>query len=209
MYGHGWAYGGASGHWDKELAQRYDDQRGYAQANMADNENVPYEPTYRAKPIPKTLILRWEDRLAPSSATDQKTRFSFQLPREINGYDTMTLISANYNPAWFQNMGAVLCIGLDPIKTSAAITSADSTGARAFIPVFSVPNVGVEFGQTNFQRTPNYINYYTTENSSVSVRDLDLSRMTVYLGDESLQTFTLQAVPPVSPYWCTLVLKLE
>lgn len=193
--------------WDSHLSERYQNQDGYTQSNVRDNENMGYEPTYRAKPIPRNLILRWEDRTAPSSADSQKQSFSFNLPREINGYNTMTLTHASYNPNWFVNMGALLCIGMDPIKTSASITSLDNKGIRKFIPVFSVTNEGLQFGQPNFARGCNYPNSFFQ--SSVNVRDMDLTNITVYLGDESFQSFTINPVPPLSPFYCTLVFHLE
>lgn len=194
--------------WDSELSQRYGNQDGYTRSNAVDNEDMKYEPTYRAKPIPRTLVLRWEDRLAPSSAAQQKTTFSFNLPREINGYNTMTLVHASYNPNWFVTMGALLCIGMDPIKTSAAITSFDNKGVRGFIPVFCTGNLGPQFGQPNFARTSNWINLMHTD-AVVNIRDMDLTSMTIYLGDESLETYQVNPVPPIDPFYCTLTFRLE
>lgn len=199
--------GGDAHQWDSHLSERYENQDGYTQSNNIRNENMAYEQTYRAKPISRDLILRWEDRLGPNSSAAQKQSFSFNLPRDINGFDVMSLTHASYNTDWFVNMGAVLCIGMDPIRASATITSADNTGLREFIPVFAVTNVGRQFGGSNIEAPSNYYNYM--HQPTASIRNTDLTNITISLGDESLELFQVNPVPPVTPFHCTLVFHLE
>lgn len=194
--------------WNAVLSARADKSSGYVAANSEGNEDMAYEPTYRAKPIPKTLVLRWQDASSYGSGNDRYTRFGFNLPREVNGYNTLSLLSLGLDTAYYSAMGALLCVGIQEISTSALITSADRTGSRAFLPTFVVPNMGPFLQDpTNTARSPSYVSLQRPS-PCVSVRGLDLTAMTVTLGDDSFQPLTLQSSLPGN-FWCTLEMRLE
>lgn len=202
--------------WNQWIGDVTNYQQPMQTVNTSSFTEVPYQTTYKAKPGPRTLILRWQDATWKAPRIDNKAQyshFSFNLPRDVNGYNTIELTGLNYNNQFFLATGAFLMIGIPEITTAAAITSADSTGERRFIPTFVLPNLDMLIDPTNTTQTspcqyPLVLPPQTT--SKVNIRDMDLTKMTIMLGDESFD-FLNVAGGSLDPddYFLTLVFHLE
>jgi hypothetical protein len=217
-----WRLRTSDGHetvWNDELDSQFSEQKGYTQSNLRQNEDMPYEPTYRAKPLPATLLLRWEDRVTnnvtPATDPSQLYKFQFALPREIRGFNKMILTHVSFNIAYFDNPGAMIALAIAELGTSTPYSSVGGgqqsyRQMAGFTPQFLVSNSGFLNGVSSLTKSPLFINYAAEElASSISIRDLAIQFLTITLGDESLQHLVPEGSLPTDPYYCNLVFRLE
>lgn len=206
--------------WNEVLEEKVAAVRGYTEANDRMVEGVPFEQSFRAKPIPKLLLLRWQDRTNDagtntSNAFHQYNRFGWNLPEAIwNGFDTMTYFLCTMNDTFYlpSTNSGLLGIQVNVNKAmlgSGIITSADNkSGAKMVSPTFLVPNVGnsVQPVSTNFaQGCPYPIN----SPWSTNIRGQPLTNIELTLTDENLAPLPFNTGSPTNPYFFNLCLLLQ
>lgn len=177
-------------------------------SNNPQNEETPYQPVYRAKPLSRTIMLRWQDRNADGGGALQYSNFSFNT-RDLDGFNTLRLMSVSFNPNYFSNIGAYVCVGISQVNSATAVTSADTNGTKQLSPTFIVPNSGLLYAASaNIVRNPNWVNLSGfDEGAATNVRGLDMTNFTVLLGDENLKPYTYNSYAGADVYYCTLVFR--
>lgn len=205
--------------WNDTLLQRVLQVQGYTESNDRRVEDVPFERTFRAKPIPRAMLLSWADRNADGGATltnlfNQLNQFGWNLPEAVrNGYDTMTFFWYNMNNAWFATSTTAGMVGMEvrinnSVLGSGIITSKDINGKKIVNPTWILPN-----SQATVQ--PNAINSYQGSpqpiNSpfSASIRGMDLTNLSIRLCDETLTPLAYIGSTPASSYYFNLYVLLQ
>jgi len=193
----------------KELAFQ---QSGLTSANAIQNENLAYEPTYRAKPIPKLLHLSWEDRdFYDTAINGQYTNFGWRLsPDLFKGFNTITMVGATYNPEFFVNMGAYFVLAIQGVTTQTIYSTATAKGRMKITPTFMVPSQASLYQTTaGYDRFPVWVQQDAVRASAVSIRNLNPEEFNVSIGDENMERFTLTGSVPGSEFYCELLFLLE
>jgi hypothetical protein len=183
--------------WDKETT-------GWKDANELLQEDMNYEMTYRNKPIPRSLLVRWEDRYPANTGNSSYTHFAWKLPVDLKDYNYMTLLAINYNLDYFENMGSFVNVGIEELNAGRPVL----TGSSQFIPTFVVPSM-VANGSAPFLRENSYVCQSRMPSNRVNIRCRDVTQLTVNLGDETGNRLDVVAVLPGSDYYCNLLLYLE
>ncbi len=202
---------GTETRWNSTLMKRDADTHGWEEANDVRQENMSYEMTFRSKPIPRTVLLRWEDRYpAPDSAAFPATRttFSFKLPFDVNKFNTMKLLASNYNYLYFQNQGSFQVISIPELTTASPMVSKQG-GVQ---PTFIVPNglaTSPNAFTTEFARTNAYVSQDDMPSNTVNCRGRELYTLTFILADETLNVLTQKGVLPGSTYYANFLLQFE
>lgn len=189
--------------WGEVMKEGYDVVKGFQEANKLTNEEQGYEMTYRAKPIPRTLLLRWEDRYSADSGNGQYTRFSFKLPTEINNYDSMSLLQICFNADYFTLTNKhFIVLGIEGFNAGSPLTSADANGKKRFMPTWIVPDQTSSTLQ--FQNSNSFL-----DAAKLSIRDRDLRDITLNLGNEDLARNTVVGLLPGPAFYCNMLFYLE
>lgn len=215
-------FGNAAGpvmSWSDTLMERVDEVKGYTEANDRRVENIPFERTFRAKPIPRPMLLSWSDRSSDGGATltnlfNQLNQFGWNLPEAVrNGYDTMTFFWYNMNNSWFATSTTAGMVGMElrvnnSFLGSGIITSKDIKGTKIVNPSWILPNASASV-------QPNAINSYQGSpqpiNSpfSVSIRGMDLTNLSIKLCDETLTPLAYVGSTPGTGYYFNLYVLLQ
>jgi len=205
--------------WNTHLLNTVADNLGIAQANDRRNENIPWEMSFRAKKLPRPIILEWTDRNFDGGATltntfNQLNQFGWNLPENVDGYDTLTLFSVDLNMAWFTGFGNALniSIALNNIDNigAGAITSKDaSSGAKLVSPTFFVQNAHgaatYAVNNTSNMGAPQPINSIW----AASIRGKSFGSLLFKIGDETLKPFTYIGAPPGTAYFFNVTMLLQ
>lgn len=204
--------------WNSQLIKSYENNKGYAEANDRRNENLPWEPTFKAKKLPRQMLLRWQDRSFDSGSTltntfNQLNQFGWNLNEIIEGYDTLTLYSITLNMAWFTQFGYYIGVQMqagNEVLSAQMITSADFKSAAKMVqPTWmAVNNAGagtVPVNNTSNMGTPQPINSVW----AASVRNKRFSSITVTLCDEGLKPLTYIGSTPGTAYEVNMLLLLQ
>jgi hypothetical protein len=205
--------------WSDTLLERVQQVKGYTEANDRRVEDIAFERTFRAKPLPRAMLLSWADRNMDGGATltnmfNQLNQFGWNLPEAVrNGYDTMTFFWYNMNNSWFATSTTAGMCGMElkvnnSFLGSGIITSKDLKGNKIVNPTWVLPNASATVQPNainNYQGNPQPIN----SPFSVSIRGLDLSNLSVRLCDETLTPLTYVGTTPGSTYYFNLYLLLQ
>jgi len=180
----------------KEVYDAYGDF--VEKANNKDYPLLPYEDTYLAKYLPRLCFLRWEDAYSYGSGNSQYTEWVWKLPEIVKEYNTVSLLSIDYNRAYFTNPGNYICLEIRELQKATPWTSLDQ-GVKLLSPTYIVPDktsapefYNVQYGDSPWQ---------------ASCKGVALDTLTVKLGDESLAPLTFNAVS--GTYRCNVLLYFQ
>lgn len=168
-------------------------------ANDKNYPLLPYEDTYLAKYPPRMVFLRWADAVSYGSGNGQYTQFAWKLPEIIKEYNTVSLVSVDYNRAFFTAPGRYICLEVQELQKSKPWTSLD-TGTKLLSPTFIVPD------KTS---PPEFFNtsQYGDSPIQTNCKGVSLEYITMRLGDESLAPLVVGT--PSGTFYCNVLLYFQ
>lgn len=180
----------AQGAFSKALESALGTAQVYRDTNDPMYEEVPYESTSRAKPIPRLMVLRYADA---DIITTNYVQFGWKLPQMIDGYNRMTLVCINTNMTYYNTPGGMMGIQMQfeggATLSSNMISSAVRKGNAGYLPTFLVPNA---INTSN--SAPQFcLLDYGEKPFSVNIRGVKSDSLQVILGDESFQPYSTKS----------------
>jgi len=212
---------GGGSEWNGVLNKLVENTLGFSAVNERQNQSVPWTPVPQAKPPPRMMLLRWQDRSFDSGTTlaakySELNQFGWNMPENISGFDSMTLFSMTTNMTWFQQFGQYLGVQLDLDGTpvgSNMITSADgrmNSGALKLVsPTWLAPNSAgsgaVDVTNTSNMGSPDPRNSVW----AASLRGRSFGSVRVTLCDESLLPLAYVGSNPPTGFYFYIQLLLQ
>lgn len=168
------------------------------ESNDKNNPLLPYQDTYQAKFQPRLALLRWQDAISYGSGNNQYTQWQWRLPETIKEFNTVSLVSIDYNRAYFTTPGRYVCLEVQELQKARPWTTLD-TGVKQLSPSFIVADrtSPPEFFNTQYGDAP----------VQTSCKGVALSTLTVKLGDETLAPLVFNATS--GTYYCNVLLYFQ
>ena len=180
--------------------------KGLTESNSAAFEDLPYEPTYRAKPIPKLIYVRWADAYVKASGNAQYFQWAVRLPDPLENYNELSLVSFGINWTFVTTVPTNWMIMVNELQASQVDTTI--TSSRAVSPTWIVPSSSashnaapqsvVEFQNTEYRDRP-----YAT-----SIRGRNITSLTFTIGGDDLNLLASGGAGTGS-YYCNMVLYAQ
>lgn len=175
-----------------------------AQQNDGLFENVPYSSTYRAKPVPQQLHVSSLDAYWTGSSTWWKVR----LPKQMEGFNTCTLISCFINSSYIvANSTPFIGLSVAELNSQPVMSSAAANRLIEIQPTWMIPTSN-EMHTGSLYMTPFFVNReYADTPWTVNVRGRVLDSFEIRLSDDLFAPLPLGAGTGV--FYCQMLLHFE
>ncbi len=176
------------------------------EANDKMFEDIPYEPTYRFKPIPKLIYVRWADAFQKASGNLQYFDFKVRLPELIENYNELSLVSFGINWTFVTTVPTNWMIMVSELQASqmdSTIITSTAVSPTWIVPASTrsqnaTPQSVVEFQNTEYKDRP-----YAT-----SIRGRTLNELSFRIGGDDLQ-LVVSGGAGTGSYYCNMVMYAQ
>lgn len=177
--------------------------RGFNEANSAHFEDIPYEPTYRVKPLPKLIYVRWADAFVRGSGNLQYVQWSVRLPEPIQYYNELSLVSFGINWTWLTSVPTNYMIMINELQASQVDTTVNNTIRVS--PTWIVPSNAASQAATAHNAVSFVNDQYRDRPYATSIRNQDINVLTVSLGGDDLNLLSSPGAG-TGTFYCNMVL---